>query len=90
MKLTSQEHKLLKSIATSEYQDGSPLAGNSIWLDYIVDTKALGGVLSSLLKKELVTVDIIPMNRSDNSQNGISDSTVALTQTGVDALAKHF
>lgn len=83
--ITPKEKALLSSIVNSEYQDGNPV-DNPIWLDYVVDSKSRGGVLTSLQRKGLVTVILIPMARSDNRLNGITDSTIAITQAGLDAV----
>ncbi len=85
-KLTSKEIALLRQIVDSEYQDGDP-TDHDVWLDYIVNTRSRGGVLTSLQRKGLVKVHIVEMAKSDNRQNGISDSTVAITAAGVAALA---
>lgn len=86
MGTTDKEQKLLADIAASEYQDGGELVGHHVWLDYIVASRSRGGILSSLIKKGLVEVDVVPFAQSDNRQNGVSDSTVALTRAGADAL----
>lgn len=82
--ITPKEVALLRAIATSQYQDGTgeDVINHDIWLDYVVDSRSRGGVLSSLIKKGLVSVTIIPLAQSDNRQNGISDSTVCLTEAG--------
>ncbi len=83
--MTTKETKLLSAIAESEYQGCDEIANCGIWLDYVVNTKSRGGVLTSLQKKGMVTVVIVPKNESDNRANGISDSTVALTEAGAAA-----
>lgn len=80
--ITEKERTLLRAIVSSEYQDGGPVVGHHVWLDYIVDTKSRGGVLTSLQSKGLVDVNIVPLSRSNNREAGISDSTVAITEAG--------
>lgn len=84
MNITQKELNLLKMIDSSEY--GEAGSGDPVWLDYIVNTRALGGVLTSLQAKGLVAVSIVPMTMSDNAANGISDSTVYITALGLAAL----
>jgi len=84
MKLTVKEIAMLSDIINSEYQDGNPV-DNHVWLDYVVDSKSRGGVLTSLQSKGLVSVNIVPMSKSDNRHNGISDSTIAITALGFTA-----
>lgn len=84
MNITTKEASLLSDIYNSEYQDGER-AGNKIWLDYVLGSKSRGGVLTSLQAKGLVGVKIVAKAVSDNRQNGISDSTVWLTEAGVAA-----
>ncbi len=86
--LTTKETKLLREIAESEYQGCDSIANCAIWLDYVVNTRSRGGVLTSLQKKGLVEVVIVPKSVSDNRANGISDSTVALTDAGAAAYSK--
>lgn len=88
MNITRKEKALLQKIYSSEYQDGSRI-DHDVWLDYIVDSRPLGGVLTSLQNKGLVTVKMVPMNQSANAQNGITDSTVALTAAGVEELNRN-
>lgn len=84
MNLTEKERAMLADIIGSEYQDGNPV-DHDIWLDYVTGSKSRGGVLSSLQSKGFVRLHIVPMAKSDNRQNGITDSTVAITQAGFDA-----
>jgi len=84
--ITAKEKELLASIVNSEYQDGGDPAGHHVWLDYIVDSKSRGGVLTSLQKKGCVELNIVSLSKSYNRKNGISDSTVAITETGIKAL----
>ncbi len=79
--ITEKEMAVLKSIVDSEYQDGNPV-GHMIWLDYVVDSKSRGGVLTSLAKKGWVEFEIVPLNKSNNRQAGISDSTIWITDAG--------
>lgn len=82
--ITPKEKALLLAIITSEYQDGSNPVGNPVWLDYIVDSKSAGGVLTSLQAKGLVRVNLVSRANSDNYKfNGITDSTIAITEAGM-------
>lgn len=83
--LTEKEKALLLEIVNDEYQSGNPV-NHAVWLDYIVTTQAKGGVLTSLQSKGFVVVNMVPFKKSDNKVNGITDSTVAITQAGFDAL----
>lgn len=83
---TEKEIKLLRTIADSEYQDGECPVGNAVWLDYIVNTKSRGGIVSSLQKKGFVELVLVPKRESSNRQHGISDSTVAITLAGFNVL----
>ena len=88
-KITSKEKALLTLVAKSEYGDGP---GDTIWLDYVVDSKSKGGVLASLMKKGLVECTFISKEKSDNYRNsGITDSTINLTEKGCKAInVKHY
>jgi len=79
--VTVKEAALLNDIITSEYQDGD-VVGHDIWFDYIVDSQAKGGVYASLLAKGLVTSSL-----STRKTCGITESTIAITQQGFDAVA---
>ena len=79
--VTVKEASLLNDIITSEYQ-GDDVVGYDIWFDYIVDSKAKGGVYASLLAKGFVT-----SNLSTWKTCGITESTIAITQKGFDAVA---
>lgn len=81
MNLTEKEKALLHDIVKSEYQDGNPV-GHSIWLDYVVDSKSKGGVLTSLQRKGFVEINLVPLADSDNRAAGISDSTIELLPAG--------
>lgn len=83
--ITPKERAFLQSIVDSEYQDGDP-TDNHIWLDYVTGSKSKGGVLASLMKKGLVNVHLVAKAVSDNRFNGISDSTIAITEAGMQAL----
>jgi len=88
--ITNKEFELLTRIIESEYQDiGDDLTNaidHQIWLDYVVKSKADGGVLTSLQSKQFVTVKIVsPKDSAMYRDQGITDSTVALTETGVRA-----
>jgi secreted Zn-dependent insulinase-like peptidase len=87
--ITSKEKALLKLIASSEYGDGP---GDTIWLDYVVDSKSKGGVLTSLKKKGLVEFTLVAKENSDNWRDGhITDSTINLTEKGCKAInVKHY
>ncbi len=85
--LTEKERALLTEIVDSEYQDGGNPVDNPVWMDYIVNSKAKGGVLTSLQSKGLVRVNLISRTDSDNFKfSGITDSTIAITETGFAAL----
>ncbi len=86
MNTTTKELKVLSDIANSEYQDGADPVGHGIWLDYVIDSQSRGGVLTSLVKKGLVKIVMVPMSESWNRSNGISDSTVEMTAAGMAAL----
>jgi len=79
--VTVKEAALLNDIITSEYQDGEDVVGHDIWFDYIVDSKSKGGVYASLLAKGLVTSSL-----STRKTCGITESTIAITQQGFDAV----
>lgn len=84
--ITPKERQVLTDIVGSEYNSDNPV-DYPIWLDYVIDSKSRGGVLTSLQKKGLVTVTIVPKAESDNRLAGISDSTISITQKGFDALS---
>lgn len=79
--VTPKEAAMLNDIIASEYQ-GDDIVGFDIWFDYIVDSKAKGGVYASLLHKGFVTASL-----SDQTQGDITESTIAITQAGFDAVA---
>ena len=79
--VTLKEAALLNDIIASEYQ-GDDIVGHDIWFDYIVDSRAKGGVYASLLNKGFVTASL-----SDQKQGDITESTIAITQAGFDAVA---
>jgi hypothetical protein len=86
MKVTAKEIEVLKAIANSEYQDGENPVDHDVWLDYIVDSKSRGGVLTSLMAKGLVRA-FITKEYIDSHNKAIGTlSTVAITQAGFDAL----
>ena len=80
--VTPKEAALLNDIITSEYQVEDKV-GHDIWFDYIVDSKAKGGVYASLLAKGFVTSSL-----SDQKVGDVTESTIAITQAGFDAVKK--
>ena len=84
--MTIKEQILLERIIDSEYQDGgNDPVDHEVWLDYIVNSKSRGGTLTSLVKKGFVKIEIIPMSKSGNRANGISDSRISITRAGMSA-----
>ena len=88
-KITSKEKALLKLVAGSEYGGGP---GDTIWLDYVVDSKSKGGVLASLMKKGLVECTFVTPEKSDHwRDHKITDSTINLTEKGCKVInVKHY
>ena len=79
--VTLKEAALLNDIISSEYQNGD-VVGHDIWFDYIVDSTSKGGVYASLLAKGFVTASL-----SDQKVGDVTESTIAITQAGFDAVA---
>jgi hypothetical protein len=79
MNITEKERNILTRICLSDYNDGATVCGHMVW-DFSVhldkDTASFPGIVSSLLKKKLVTVE----DYDD------TDKTIAITQTGLDAI----
>jgi len=89
IKITPKEKALLKLIAKSEYGEGP---GDTIWLDYVVDSKSKGGLLASCLKKKLVECSFVLPEKSDHwRDHTITDSTINLTELGCKVInVKHY
>ena len=78
MNITEKERNILTRICLSDYNDGADVVGHPVW-DFSVhldkDTASFPGIVSSLLKKKLVTVE----DYDDHK-------TIAITQTGLDVI----
>jgi hypothetical protein len=89
IKTTPNELVVLMAILNSEYQDGSAredVVGHDIWSSYVADDagisrRAYSGVVSSLVKKGLVTI-----GDAGHAVGSDVSKTIALTGDGFDAI----
>lgn len=82
MEITTLEHKLIKKLATSNYQGGDDRGytfGATLWASMEIESKSEGGVLASLIQKGLAGFQ-------DNGSK--DDNYVWLTEQGSQAYLK--